>query len=96
MKIDVKFEKAINHHEEVRRMIEKGYNNKMKPIEMLNFFVLDGLIETLSPTQQLFIESVMKLKNCECDINRAYERGVNDMTDEIQSMAEYIKERLTK
>lgn len=94
--MNITYEKGVNHHEEVRRMIEKGYNNKMKPIEMLHFFILDELIPTLDPTKQLLIEKIMQLRNCECDIQGAYERGVNDMTDEIQSMAEYIKERLTR
>jgi hypothetical protein len=92
----ITWNKETNHQEEVRRMIEKGYNNNMKPIEMLYHFILNDMVESLSPTQQLFIEKVMQMKNCECDIQGAYERGVNDMTDEVQSMAEYIKERLTK
>jgi len=44
MKIDVKFEKAINHQQEVADMIEKGYRQKMKPIEMLHRFVLYDMI----------------------------------------------------
>jgi hypothetical protein len=96
MKIDVKFEKAINHQQEVADMIEKGYRQKMKPIEMLHRFVLYDMIESLSPTQQLFIERVMQMKNCDCDIQGAYEKGVNDMTIEVRSMAKYIKKRLTK
>jgi hypothetical protein len=92
----ITWNKETNHQEEVRRMIEKGYNNKMKPIEMLHFFILEELIPTLDPTKQLLIEKIMQLRNCECDMLGAYERGVNDMTDEVQSMAEYIKERLTK
>jgi hypothetical protein len=92
----ITWEPGINHHEEVRRMIEKGYLNNMTPIEMLHVFVLDDIVQTLSPTHQLFIEKVMKLKNCNCDVEGAYQRGVNDMTIEVRSMAKYIKKRLTK
>jgi hypothetical protein len=92
----ITWEPGINHHEEVRRMIEKCHLNNMTPIEMINVFVLDDIIESLTPTQQLFIQKVMQMKNCECDIQGAYERGVNDMTIEVRSMAKYIKKRLTK
>jgi len=92
----ITYEKGVNHHQEVREMIEKAYSQKMKPIEMLHHFILNDMVESLSPTQQLFIQKVMQMKNCECDIQGAYERGVNDMTNEVRSMAKYIKKRLTK
>ena len=92
----VTWEQGVNHHKEVADMIEKAYKEKMKPIEMLYHFILNDMVESLSPTQQLFIEKVMNMRNCDCDIQGAYERGVNDMTIEVRSMAKYIKKRLIK
>jgi hypothetical protein len=94
MKVDVKFEKAINHDEEVRKILQKADKLKMSYVQVLNEYVLDELIETLSPTQQKLIYWIVQYDNSSSKINTAYNDGIDEMAQEIKDMIDYIQQRI--
>jgi hypothetical protein len=94
MKIDVKFEKAINHDEEARKILQKADKLKMSYVQVLNEYVLDELIETLSPTQQKLIHFIVKYDNSSSKINTAYNDGIDEMAQEVKDMIDYIQQRI--
>jgi hypothetical protein len=96
MKIDVKFEKAINHDEEVRKILQKADKLKMSYVQVLNEYVLDELIETLSPTQQKLIYWIVQYDNSSSKINTAYNDGIDEMAQEVKDMIDYIQQRIQK
>jgi hypothetical protein len=96
MKIDVKFEKAINHDEEARKILQKADKLKMSYVEVLNEYVLDELIETLSPTQQKLIHWIVKYDNSKTKINEAYNDGIDEMAQEVRDMIRYIEKRIQR
>jgi len=96
MKVDVKFEKAINHDEEVRKILQKADKLKMSYVQVLNEYVLDELIETLSPTQQKLIYWIVQYDNSSSKINTAYNDGIDEMAQEVKDMIDYIQQRITK
>jgi hypothetical protein len=96
MKIDVKFEKAINHDEEARKILQKADKLKMSYVEVLNEYVLDELIETLSPTQQKLIHWIVKYDNSKTKINEAYNDGIDEMAQEVRDMIHYIEKRIQR
>jgi len=96
MKMEVKFEKAVNHHEEVRKILHKADKFNMSPMQILNEYILDELIPTLDPTKQMLIEQVMKIESHQYKIEMSYNEGIETMAQEIKDMIEYIQERIQK
>jgi len=96
MKIDVKFEKAINHDDEVRKILQKADKLKMSYVQVLNEYVLDELIETLSPTQQKLIYWIVQYDNSSSKINTAYNDGIDEMAQEVKDMIDYIQQRIQR
>jgi hypothetical protein len=96
MKVDVKFEKAINHDEEVRKILQKADKLKMSYVQVLNEYVLDELIETLSPTQQKLIYWIVQYDNSSSKINTAYNDGIDEMAQEVKDMIDYIQQRIQR
>jgi hypothetical protein len=96
MKIDIKFEKAINHDEEARKILQKSDKLKMSYVQVLNEYVLDELIETLSPTQQKLIHFIVKYDNSSSKINTAYNDGIDEMAQEVKDMIDYIQQRIQR
>ena len=94
MKIDVKFEKAINHDQEVRDILQKSERLKMSYVQILNEYVLNELIETLSPTQQKLIDWIVQYDNSKSKINEAYNNGIDEMAQEVKDMIDYIQQRI--
>ena len=96
MKVDVTFEKAINHDEEARKILQKADKLKMSYVQVLNEYIINELTEELSPTKLKLIEWIVQYDNSKSKINEAYNDGIDEMAQEVKDMINYIQQRIQR
>ena len=96
MKVDVTFEKAINHDEEARKILQKADKLRMTYVQVLNEYIINELNEELSPTKLKLIEWIVQYDNSKSKINEAYNDGIDEMAQEVKDMINYIQQRIQR